>query len=191
MGRLSRVRQPFVRDTSIAIWKLFSDLDLSEARKTHFDSLHDCFTRELKEGARPVDPDPGVLVSPCDGIIGAAGQVVAGTVLQAKGFPYTVADLLGDPELAARYRNGSYVTLRLTSSMYHRFHAPHELRVERVTYISGDTWNVKPDRAQADRAAVLQERTGRHSVPAGSIGPPDHAGAGRGHPGCQHPTAIS
>jgi phosphatidylserine decarboxylase len=144
VGRLSRVRNPFVRDTSIAIWKLFSDLDLSEARKTHFDSLHDCFTRELKEGARPIDPDPAVLTSPCDGIIGASGRVLDGTVLQAKGFPYPVADLVGDPQLAARYRNGSYVTLRLTSSMYHRFHAPHDLRVERVTYISGDTWNVNP-----------------------------------------------
>jgi len=28
--------------------------------------------------------------------------------------------------------------------MYHRFHAPHDCRVERVTYISGDTWNVHP-----------------------------------------------
>jgi phosphatidylserine decarboxylase len=36
------------------------------------------------------------------------------------------------------------VTLRLTSSMYHRFHAPHDCRMERVTYISGDTWNVNP-----------------------------------------------
>jgi phosphatidylserine decarboxylase len=144
VGRLSRVRNPLVRDTCIAIWKLFSDLDLSEARKTHFDSLHDCFTRELKEGARPVDPDPSVLTSPCDGIIGACGQVVDGMVVQAKGFPYSVADLVGDPELAERYRNGSYVTLRLTSSMYHRFHAPHDLRVEKVTYISGDTWNVNP-----------------------------------------------
>ena len=144
VGRLSRVRNPLVRDTCIAIWKLFSDLDLSEARKTQFDSLHDCFTRELKEGARPVDADPAVLTSPCDGIIGACGQVSDGMVLQAKGFPYSVADLVGDPELAERYRNGSYVTLRLTSSMYHRFHAPHDLCVEKVTYISGDTWNVNP-----------------------------------------------
>ncbi len=144
IGRLSRVRQPLVRDLSIGIWKLFSDLDLSEARKTHFDSLHDCFTRELKEGARPVDPDPAVLTSPCDGIIGARGRVVDGMVLQAKGSPYSIQDLLGDAQLAARYRNGSYVTLRLTSAMYHHFHAPCDLCVERVTYISGDTWNVNP-----------------------------------------------
>ena len=144
VGRLSKVRNPIVRDTSIAIWKLFSDLDLSEARKTRFDSLHDCFTRELKEGARPVDADPNLLTSPSDGIIGACGQVTDGMVLQAKGFPYSVVDLVGDPVLAERYRNGTYVTLRLTSSMYHRFHAPADLRVEKVTYISGDTWNVNP-----------------------------------------------
>ena len=28
--------------------------------------------------------------------------------------------------------------------MYHRFHAPHDLRVSGVTYFSGDAWNVNP-----------------------------------------------
>jgi phosphatidylserine decarboxylase len=42
------------------------------------------------------------------------------------------------------YLNGSYVTLRLTAGMYHRFHAPYDCRVEQVTYVSGDTWNVNP-----------------------------------------------
>ena len=49
-----------------------------------------------------------------------------------------------DPGLVETYRDGTYVTLRLTSSMYHRFHAPHDATVERVTYVSGDTWNVNP-----------------------------------------------
>jgi len=144
VGWLSRIRQPLVRDVSIWIWRLFSDVDLSDARKTRFDSLHDCFTRELKEGARPIDARPSVLTSPCDAIVGACGRVEDGTVLQTKGFPYTLIDLLGDEELASHYRNGSYATLRLTASMYHRFHAPHDCRVEQVTYISGDTWNVNP-----------------------------------------------
>jgi len=143
-GRLSQVEQPLVRAGCIAIWRLFSDVDLSEARTTRFRSLHDCFTRELKDGARRIDPDPGVLVSPCDAIIGAMGPVVAGSVLQAKGFPYTLMDLLGDDALVRSYLNGSYVTLRLTAGMYHRFHAPYDCRVEQVTYVSGDTWNVNP-----------------------------------------------
>jgi len=144
IGRLSQVEQPLVRDTCLALWRLFSDLDLSEAKKSHFRSVHDCFTRELKAGARPIHQDPAVLTSPCDAIVGACGRVADGMVLQAKGFPYPLIDLLADPALVSQYRNGWYVTLRLTASMYHRFHAPHDCRVEQVTYITGDTWNVNP-----------------------------------------------
>jgi phosphatidylserine decarboxylase len=144
MGWYSRIRSPWLTRLSIAVWRLFTDLDLSEAKQQRFDSLHACFTRELKDGARPFEPNPRVLCSPCDGIVGACGDILGTKVLQAKGFPYTLDDLLGSPELAQRYANGRYVTLRLTSSMYHRFHAPHNLAVERVTYISGDTWNVNP-----------------------------------------------
>lgn len=146
LGWFSKLEQPLVRDFSLGVWRLFSDLDLSEARKTHFKSLHDCFTRELKEGARPIDPDPTALVSPCDAIVGAHGTIADGCLLQAKGFPYTLESLLGGsrPQWVQEYLGGSYVTLRLTSSMYHRFHAPYDCRVEQVTYISGDTWNVNP-----------------------------------------------
>lgn len=144
MGWFSKIRNPWVCRASIAVWRAFTELDLSDARKQHFDSLHDCFTRELKLGARTVDPDPNVLTSPCDGIVGACGVVLQGSVLQAKGFPYAMADLLGQGNRAAPFEGGTYVTLRLTSSMYHRFHAPADGTVEHVSYISGDTWNVNP-----------------------------------------------
>jgi phosphatidylserine decarboxylase len=144
MGWFSQIEQPLVRELSIATWRLFSDLDLSEARKRRFQSMHDCFTRELKDGARPVEHDPSILVSPCDAIVGACGEIVGTRVFQIKGFPYRLEDLTGDGDLSEAHRNGRYVTLRLTSAMYHRFHAPHDCRIEQVTYISGDTWNVNP-----------------------------------------------
>lgn len=144
IGWLSKIEQPWVRDLSIASWRMFTELDLSDARKSSFLSLHDCFTRQLKEGARPVIDDPRIVVSPCDGIVGACGAIDGTTVIQAKGFPYALLDLLADPALVEHYRDGHYVTLRLTSSMYHRFHAPYDCRVDKVTYISGDTWNVNP-----------------------------------------------
>ena len=106
--------------------------------------MHDCFIRELKDGARPIDRDPDILVSPCDAIVGACGRIADTMLHQIKGFPYALDDLLGDTGLARVHRNGRFVTLRLTSGMYHRFHAPHDCRVEQVTYISGDTWNVNP-----------------------------------------------
>jgi phosphatidylserine decarboxylase len=144
IGWFSQIEQPLIRDASIALWRLFSDLDLSEAKKSEFDSLHDCFIRELKDGVRPVDTAADILVSPCDAIVGALG-VIAGTELfQAKGFPYTLQDLLPDSALVEAHRNGCYVTLRLKSSMYHRFHAPYDGRIGKVIYVSGDTWNVNP-----------------------------------------------
>ena len=75
MGWFSRIEQPVVRDLSIAVWRLFSDLDLAEAKTTQFSSLHDCFVRELKEGARPIERGRDVLVSPCDAIVGACGAI--------------------------------------------------------------------------------------------------------------------
>jgi phosphatidylserine decarboxylase len=144
MGWFSKIEQPLIRDLSIACWRLFSDLDLSEARKTSFKSLHDCFTRELRPGLRPPDPDPSIVVSPCDAIIGAFGAIADTELFQVKGAGYSLLDLLGDPALVDTHRNGRFITLRLTSSMYHRFHAPHDCRIERVTFISGDTWNVNP-----------------------------------------------
>jgi phosphatidylserine decarboxylase len=144
MGWFSKIEQPLVRDLSIAVWRLFSDLDLREARETDFKSMHACFTRQLKPGLRPVDPDPEVVVSPCDAIIGAHGAIADSELFQVKGAPYSLLDLLGDPALVETHRNGRFVTLRLTSSMYHRFHAPHDCRIERVTSIAGDTWNVNP-----------------------------------------------
>jgi phosphatidylserine decarboxylase len=74
MGWFSQIEQPWVRDISIGIWRRIARLNLEEAEQTQFRSLHDCFTRKLKPGARRVDPDPAVLVSPCDAIVGAYGQ---------------------------------------------------------------------------------------------------------------------
>jgi phosphatidylserine decarboxylase len=144
MGWFSKIEHPWVRDFSIAVWTYFSNLDLSEAKKQNFTSMHDCFTRELKDGARPVDRDISVMTSPADAIVGESGRIDGTRVFQAKGFPYTLEDLLGEEENIDDWIDGQYVTLRLASYMYHRFHAPYDCTVEKVRYFSGDTWNVNP-----------------------------------------------
>src|SRR5262249_22366137 len=104
-GWFCRIEQPLVRDLSIRVWTWFAgDLRLHEARKTHFASVHDCFVRELRPGARPIDATPGVLVSPCDAIVGASGCISDGELLQIKGSRYPLAALLRDPRLVDRYR---------------------------------------------------------------------------------------
>ncbi|WP_273600201.1 archaetidylserine decarboxylase [Roseateles albus] len=144
MGKFSQIRHPLLARASIAVWRLFTDLDLSDAKKQKFDSLHDCFTRELVAGARQVDMSAEVLSSPCDAIVGACGSVEGRQIFQAKGFPYSMQDLFGPTQDTSAFQDGMFVTLRLTSAMYHRFHAPQDCTVEHVTHIAGDTWNVNP-----------------------------------------------
>ena len=148
MGWWSQLRNPWVVRGSLAIWRLFTDLDLSDAKLKKFESLHACFTRELVSGARIIDTDPHHMTSPCDAIVGACGEIRQGLVIQAKGFPYSLQDLLGNSQRCEAWpellEGGKFLTLRLTSSMYHRFHAPDDVKLNHVTYISGDTWNVNP-----------------------------------------------
>src|SRR5262249_50068939 len=123
---------------------------------------------ELKDGARPIDLSAGIAVSPCDGIVGATGPIVRGLALQAKDSAYTLGELLRDRTLASDFDDGWYVTLRLTSTMYHRFHAPYDCDVRALHYISGDVWNVNPPALQ--RVARLFCRNERAVVPLGLRG---------------------
>ncbi len=145
MGWFSRIEVDWIQRLSLRTFRFFADdLELDEALDPDFRSLQECFIRQLKPGARPIDPDPDVMVSPCDAIVGAFGRIQGGQLIQAKGFPYSLSDLLGDEALVKRHQDGMFVTLRLKSNMYHRFHAPCAGRVREVIYVSGDTWNVNP-----------------------------------------------
>jgi len=168
IGWFSQIENPVVRAASIAAWRACTEIDLSDAQQQHFKSLHAMFTRALKPGARPVAMDPDVLASPCDGIVGACGAVDGTRLFQAKGFPYEIGELFGDEESARPWHGGQYVTLRLTSAMYHRFHAPHDCTVERLTYLSGDTWNVNPIALKrVERLFCRNERAVLHTRLAG------------------------
>jgi phosphatidylserine decarboxylase len=144
MGRVATAENRLVSAPAIAAFRFFCAPDLSEARKSEFRSLRDCFIRELAPGRRPVDRRPDTLVSPSDGIVVAAGTVASGQMLQVKGSAYPLAELLRDAEGAAALEGGSYATLRLTAGMYHRFHAPQDGRLAEVAHVPGDAWNVNP-----------------------------------------------
>lgn len=144
LGWFSHVENPWVVRASIALWRRLGGLDLSDAVSQNFPTLHACFTRALMPGSRAIDTSAEALVSPCDGYVMACGPLAGIEAVQAKGLNYTLQDLLGSAARAERLRDGVYVTLRLSSGMYHRFHAPVDARLRHVTHIAGDTWNVNP-----------------------------------------------
>ncbi len=115
IGWFSRIEHPLVRDLSLKAWTYFADLDLSEAKQTRFRSMHDCFTRELKPGARPIDPDPAVLASPCDGIIGACGTVDGGEDQLQGGKGCPIRSTICSPTPSMRQRSAKVSTSRCGS----------------------------------------------------------------------------
>ena len=159
VGWLSHIEKPWVAKPAMAIWRIFSDVDLSDAATDDFPSMHACFTRSLRPGARTFEGGAGVLSSPSDAILGAHGMIAGDEAHQIKGAPYRLSELLGDECEAAALDGGRYATLRLTAGMYHRFHAPQDLVVEQVRYLSGDCWNVNtPVLKRVERLFCRNER---------------------------------
>ncbi|MEP9400214.1 archaetidylserine decarboxylase [Sphingomonas sp. VNH70] len=142
MGRFSKIEHPWVARASIAVWRTFSDVDLSDAAETRWPSMHACFIRRLRPGARVFSASATQIASPSDGIVVACGPIERDSIVQAKGQRYSIAELTGGEGDA--YVGGSFVTLRLTAGMYHRFHAPQDGTVDRVRYFPGDCFNVNP-----------------------------------------------
>lgn len=144
------LRQPFLR----AFGRTFG-VDFAEVRDPldSFPSLQHFFVRALKDGVRPVDGAPDAVVSPCDGAWGAVGPVTAGQLLQVKGRPYSLAELLGDAAEAQSFEGGISATLYLSPKDYHRFHVPVAAGLSRATYLPGALWPV--NRAGVEGVAGL------------------------------------
>lgn len=157
MGWFSKVEQPLVAKASIAVWRTFCDVDLSDAAETRWPSMHACFIRRLRPGARTFRAQAHQVAAPSDGIIVASGRITGDSIVQAKGRRYSIAELTGGEGEA--YLGGSFVTLRLTAGMYHRFHSPQDGRVDRVRYFPGDCFNVNPPALKrVDRLYCRNER---------------------------------
>jgi phosphatidylserine decarboxylase len=104
----------------------------------------DLFTRRLKPGARPLDPDPKAVLCPVDGRLYAEGPIDKGLLLQAKGRTFTLSALLANEERAAAFEGGSYITLYLSPRDYHRVHCPIDAEITGYTYVPGELYPVNP-----------------------------------------------
>lgn len=123
-------------------------VNMSEAlheEVNHYKSFNDFFTRRLKPAARTIDNNEKTLISPVDGTISQIGQARKGRIIQAKGRDYSVLELLaGDTKLAAGFSEGRYATLYLSPKDYHRIHFPIDATVDKMIYVPGKLFAVKP-----------------------------------------------
>ena len=75
-------------------------IDESEFAKTEFASFADFFVRDLKPGARPLDPDPARLIAPADSKL-TVYPIAEDLTVSIKGYDYGVAELVGGAERLA------------------------------------------------------------------------------------------
>jgi len=145
--RLMRVETPWVKNALIRNIGRTAGVNFDEALSADpeaYRSFNDFFTRSLRPGVRPVDPDPQALVSPCDGVISERGRLRQGRLLQAKGHDYSLQALLADDPAVPALRGGHFWTLYLSPKDYHRVHMPLAGTLRRMVYVPGKLYSVAP-----------------------------------------------
>jgi phosphatidylserine decarboxylase len=128
-------------------------VDLAEAANGDldgYDTFNEFFTRALKAGARPIASGAGVVVSPADGVLTEHGAILGDRLFQAKGFDYSLGELLGETGAAVTaLEGGSYFTIYLAPHNYHRVHSPVAALLTRTRYLPGRRFSVSRATAAA------------------------------------------
>lgn len=143
VGRLAECRQPALRNALVRAFIRRFGVDMAEAAEpdpTAYATFNDFFTRALKADARPIGEG---VVSPADGRLSQFGAIEAGQLLQAKGHHFSAMDLLGSDGDAARlFLGGSFATVYLSPSDYHRVHMPVAGTLTEMVYVPGRLFSV-------------------------------------------------
>ena len=147
MYMITRIEWPPVKNFIIRKVVYFYKVDMSHALEENpqtYASFNAFFTRQLKPDARPVDAD-SLLVSPVDGTVSQAGEILGGQIFQAKGHTYTLLELLGgNKQLADEFTDGQFTTLYLSPRDYHRIHMPAKGKLRSMYHVPGRLFSVSP-----------------------------------------------
>jgi len=144
LGRLAdhRWSTPLGRAV-VGVYSRVYDVRLDDCiERSGWSSFDAFFTRRLRDGARAVDPDPRVITSPADGRIESMGTIDSHGTFVVKGRPYSVAELVGGQDEAARFLGGSGCVVYLSPRDYHRVHAPVGGIIRRIRSMPGDYFPV-------------------------------------------------
>lgn len=144
-GRFAASRHPLVKKAFVHTFAKVYGVSLDEYERKSlnaYESFNDFFTRELAADARPIDDSEGGIVSPADGVISQLGQIEQDQLLQAKGRHYSVGQLLADKKDGEYFNDGSFATVYLAPSNYHRVHMPFDGRLVKTRYVPGSLFSV-------------------------------------------------
>jgi len=162
-GRLAECRAGWIKKPLIRTFASHFQVDMSEAlveEPTAYEHFNAFFTRALKDGARPLDTDPGAILSPADGCLSQLGSIDQGRIFQAKGHSFSVQELLGgDPASAEPFLGGDFATVYLSPKDYHRVHMPLAGTLREMIHVPGRLFSV--NRLTAENVPELFARNER------------------------------
>ncbi len=141
--KLTRIRTVWFKNLFIKVFAKMYKINWEESKYSSpedFKTFNEFFTRQLEADARPIADSP--LVSPADGKIAACGQLENTRFIKAKGHDFTVESLIADPELARDFKDGSFATVYLSPSDYHRVHMPAKGKLLRTIHVPGKLYSV-------------------------------------------------
>ena len=140
----SRIRP--LKNLLIKQFVKYFKVDMSQANQPDplaYESFNAFFTRTLKPDARPIVREAFTLASPVDGTVSQFGKIKAGRLFQAKGFDYSLYELLGGSEQrAAPFLDGQFATIYLAPKDYHRIHMPLTGTLHEMVYVPGQLFSV-------------------------------------------------
>jgi len=148
VGKFAAAEAGWLTTKAISAFIRAYKINMSEAKLKNaedFSTFNDFFTRELEDGARPINPDETTLCYPVDGAISQQDDIVDGQLIQAKGFNYSLTSLLGgDEKTAAPFQQGKFSCIYLAPKDYHRIHMPMAATLREMIYVPGDLFSVNP-----------------------------------------------
>ncbi len=142
IGRLVHVRLPRPIARRMVSWFAKSyEIDVSAASRDidEYASIGEFFTRDLREGLRPIEAD---FVSPVDGVLRSFGVIHDRRLPQIKDKSYSLERFVGGEALAKRYEDGIFFNLYLSPQDYHHVHFPVGGKVTGSIHIPGKLWPV-------------------------------------------------
>lgn len=120
-----------------------NNINMEDYEEKKYSSFNDFFTRKIKEGKRPINMEPKILISPCDSKL-TVHTIDYESSFRIKNSIYTVSDLLAGDDVADKYTGGQILIFRLTVDDYHRYCYIDGGAKEYNKHIKGELHTVKP-----------------------------------------------
>ncbi len=135
-----------------------------------FCTFNEFFFRKLKAGVRPIAGGGDVACFPADGRHFGLQDLSTTSGIFAKGQRLQLAELLGDSDLAQRYREGTAVISRLCPVDYHRFHFPVSGTAGEPRLINGQLFSVSPIALRLDLSILWRNKRTLTKIESATFG---------------------